>query len=74
MILFYLKKGCNSCTKSCKYDANSIKALTQSKVIDELARHGHSKSRKIGNKMRTTDQSKEELLIHYQKIHKIFID
>ena len=59
-----------NCLVIAKYSVNQIKTLTTKAVLDELFAHGHAKTLLMARKKpRNSDQSKEELILHYNKYH-----
>jgi hypothetical protein len=59
-----------NCMVNAKYSINQIKTLAAKAVLDELFAHGHAKSLLLARKKpRNSDQSKEELILHYTKYH-----
>ena len=59
-----------NCLVNAKYSVNQIKTLTTKAVLDELFAHGHAKTLLMARKKtRNSDQSKEELILHYNKYH-----
>ena len=76
----------NNCTINCarclsipfytieqlKTNNNGRRLIGQYKLIKELARHNHPKSRKMSSKkLRTTEEASNELLEHYRQAHNL---
>ena len=77
--------NCNECNSNCEYTIQNLeekdkkKQIKQQFIIKELQNHGHPGSLKIktnnkktyptGFRFRTTEESREELKLHYLKYH-----
>ena len=69
---------CCDCKAICAFDMSELfnrtmnRKITQKQVYAELQAHGHPKSRSLENgKHRTTGEAIEELVEHYEFVHKL---
>jgi len=66
----YCNAKCTRCPIQCTFNTiDAIRKASQFTVLNELALHGHPRSRKINNKWRTTSEAIEELIEHYKQSH-----
>lgn len=69
------KPACADCNQVCLYPIESVLStrfgLTQNELLEELKRHHHPSSRKIGTHFRTTKEAARELANHYIFAHNL---
>lgn len=74
----YCTTVCENCKSKVLFSVEQLNTkngnknlIGQLEINEELSRHSHPKSRKINQKLRTTDQARVELIDHYKYSHKI---
>lgn len=68
----YCRDNCSSCNSLVSFRIKDLlkeRTIHQNKIRNELKAHGHPMSRKIGNKQRDINQTKQELINHYVRHH-----